>query len=92
MKKDYEKQAKSCKATAKACAKRKDMNLATFYEKAAQGFKLKAQGKDRRSDMIVRKNKHTYTVETTTGQVLYETKSQEEAEKVLAYLREKARQ
>lgn len=42
--------------------------------------------------MIIRKNKHTYTVETTTGQVIYETKSQEEAEKVLAYLREKARQ
>ena len=91
MKKDYENQAKSCKAAAKACAKRKDMNLATFYEKAAQGFKLKAQGK-RRSDMIVRKNKHTYTVETTTGQVIFETKSQEEAEKVLAYLREKANQ
>ena len=91
MKKDYEKQAKSCKATAKACAKRNDNNLATFYEKAAKGFELKAQGK-RRTDMIIRKNKHTYTVETTTGQVIYETKSQEEAEKVLAYLREKARQ
>ena len=42
--------------------------------------------------MVIRKNKKTYTVEATNGQVIYETKSLEEAEKVLAYLREKANQ
>ena len=92
MEKKYEKQARSCKAMATACTKRKNYTLATFYEKASKGFELKAEGKDRRTQMVIRKNKHTYTVETTTGQVIYETKSQEEAEKVLAYLREKARQ
>ena len=92
MEKNYEKQAKSCKAMAKACTKRQDMTLATFYEKAAKGFELKAAGKDRRANMIIRKNKTGYSVETTTGQVIYETKSQDEAEKVLAFLREKARQ
>ena len=92
MEKTNEQKAKSCKAMAKACAKRSDYLLATFYTKAEQGYKLKAQGKDRRPQMIIRQNKKTYSVETTAGQVIYETKDREEAEKVLAYLKEKARQ
>lgn len=92
MKKDYEKQAKSCRAMAIACSKRKDNILAAFYTNAALGFELKAEGNQRRPQMIIRQNKKGYTVETNRGQVIYETKNKEEAEKVLAYLREKARQ
>lgn len=92
MKKTNEQNAKSCKAMATACAKRGDHLLATFYKNAQVGFELKAEGKARRPQMVIRKNKKTYTVEATNGQVIYETKSLEEAEKVLAYLREKANQ
>lgn len=42
--------------------------------------------------MVIRKNKKSYTVETNRGRVIYETTKQTEAEKVLAYLKEKARQ
>jgi hypothetical protein len=92
MEKTNEQKARSCEATAKACAKRKDYLLATFYKNAAAGFELKAEGKDRRPNMVIRKNKKSYTVETNRGRVIYETKKQTEAEKVLAYLREKANQ
>ena len=92
MEKTNEQQAKSCEAIAKACAKRKDYLLATFYTNAGLGFKLRAQGRDRRPQVIIRKNKKTYTVETNRGRAIYETKDREEAEKVLAYLREKANQ
>lgn len=84
--------ARSCKAMAAACTKRKDYKLATFYTNAAAGFELKEEGKARRPQVVIRKNKKSYTVETNRGRVIYETKKQEEAEKVLAYLREKARQ
>jgi hypothetical protein len=90
MKKDYEKQAKSCRAMAKACAKRKDNLLAAFYTNAAAGFELRAEGRYRRHCMVIRKNKKTYTVETNRGRVIFETKKLEEAQKVLAYLNEKA--
>lgn len=92
MKKDYEKQAKSCRAMAIACTKRKDNILAAFYTNAALGFELKAEGSYRRPQMIIRQTKKGYTVETTRGQIIFETKDKTEAEKVLAYLIEKANQ
>ena len=92
MEKTNKQKARSCEATAEACAKRQDYLLATFYKNAALGFYLKAQGLDRRPQMVIRKNKKSYTVETNRGRVIYETKKQTEAEKVLAYLREMARQ
>lgn len=92
MKKDYEKQARSCRAMAIACTKRKDNILAAFYTNAALGFELKAEGKYRRPQMIIKKTKKGFEVQTNHGQVILETKDQKQAEKVLAYLREKARQ
>lgn len=92
MKRTNEQMARSCKATATACAKNKDYLLAAFYTNAAAGFELKAEGTTRRPNMVIRKNKKSYTVETNRGRVIYETTKQTEAEKVLAYLKEKARQ
>ena len=92
MKKDYEKQAKACKAVAEACNKRSESYLEQFYRKAAVGFERKAEGRERRTGVIIYKDKQKYKIETTNGQVIYETKDKTEAEKVLAYLREKANQ
>ena len=92
MEKTNKTQAKRCRSKATAYARRGDNLLATFYTNAALGFELKAEGKDRRPSMVIRKNKKSYTVETNRGRVIYETKKQTEAEKVLAYLREKANQ
>ena len=92
MEKTNEQKAKSCRAMAIACTKRKDNVLAAFYTNAALGFELKAEGKYRRPQMIIRQTRKGYTVETNRGQVIFETKIKEEAEKVLAYLNEKANQ
>ena len=92
MEKTNEQKAKSCRAAAIACTKRKDNLLAAFYTNAALGYQLKAEGKYRRPQMIIRQTRKGYTVETNRGQVIFESKSKEEAEKVLAYLNEKANQ
>jgi hypothetical protein len=91
MKKDYEEKAQACKNKMEAYHKKGEPLLEKFYRKAAIGFQLKAAGLDRRANMVIRKNKKVYAVENN-GQKIYETKNQTEAEKVLAYLREKANQ
>ena len=92
MEKTNGQKAKKCRAMAIVCTKRKDHLLAAFYTNAALGYQLKAEGNYRRPQMIIRQTKKGYTVETNRGQVIFETKDKAEAEKVLAYLREKANQ